>query len=86
MLHECTMHVTCMLYMHVKNGWVACGHWECSHANMRKHARDMHAVVYVCILVTCMPHACNIYDTHIRTYNLCTYQLTLLYNVLIMYR
>ena len=51
-----------------------------------KHAWDMHAVVYVCILVTCMPHACNIYDTHIRTYNLCTYQLTLLYNVIIMYR
>ena len=29
-----------------------------------KHAWDMHVVVYVCIMVTCMPHACSIHDTH----------------------
>ena len=45
-----------------------------------------HACSGICILITCMPHACIIYMTHIHTYNLCTYQLTLLHNVLIMYR
>ena len=48
-----------------------------------KHAWDMHAVASTCMYFSNM-HV--IYMTHIRTYNLCTYQLTLLYNDLIMYR
>ena len=74
MLHEYDMHVTCMYhacYMHVPCMLHACYicmskmdglHVGIGNAHMQTCVG--HACSSICILITCMPHACNIYDTH----------------------
>ena len=52
MLHACYICMSKMDGLHASIG------------NAHMQACMSHAVVHVCILVTCMPHACNIYDTH----------------------
>ena len=68
MYHACYMNMTCMLHEYDMHVIYACQKWigymQALGMLTCKHAWDMHAVVYVCILVTCMPHACNIHDTH----------------------
>ena len=75
--HACYLHVAMLMYMHVSCNMHGIGTFSMNVPCMSKmdglhagignaHMQTCvgHACSSICILITCMPHACNIYDTH----------------------